>query len=1261
MRVDAMMGEAEGEDEKTLMIQSLRAMVDGLKRQVGLAPSPPLLLAGSCMFPLYLILTRLSLVHVQIASDSEVVSEAIQARNKAEQALAHMRATGMLTEEQEQEACQFDLSRVTAAEAVGEVQQLGPSHYQDLQESAEALKAMRAQKEALEKDFGVLLADKHALEMQLSSSDEILAAEKARSQQACADRAEMLQKLEALQAGMDRTSHATNGAERAAARLELVQHQIAQGLEQVTDTVTEVARLRDNVGAPELRQQMCALGQSLDQVAQHGFKALEAFEELDQAKREIENLRRAQEVANSALTRLQSQVMERGQQIADLQRQLQQSTMQAPGQHTAASSSEHGADEAKRDESRQLLERAHSEKIEALERAHCAAMDKVQNEHQQTVSELQHEIQSLASARPQVSDAISDQAPGEWEQKYADLELVLSQRGEEVSRKQAEVDELAAALEEARKMEPRLQGLSAELKELKARHGDKVAELAGVVEDMQGGLTESFTVMRALDSAGKDLHEEHGRVLQEKGVLERDLEAAKRDVEAAKRDVESSQAEVAKVKSALQDVEQDRARLMARLEEMASQPQSPQRGLEAEQVVREEMQQTLETTRQALRRAEEEVAMVRADAAERERAEADSKADADMARAESEEWQRKHAALGLLLSQQAEEVAVQHEQAREEVALAKQGQSEATDRLGEVEQELEATKRTVEEAEASAAKVRADAEASCNKWEQAYAEAQRRCGELEASNEKVQGELRSLSCQQEDQVRQIAGLTESLASMEEEKVRRAEEVGEWEQKHAALGVRMAQQASELQMEVEGWQRKHADLELVLSQRGEEVSRKQAEVDELAAALEEARKMEPRLQGLSVELKELKARHGDKVAELAGVVEDMQGGLTEQEQAREELALAKQGQSEATDRLGEVEQELEATKRTVEEAEASAAKVRADAEASCNKWEQAYAEAQRRCGELEASTLVLKKEFAEKEEALRQELLTLHAALDESNRKWKRMEAEDRARAGLVEEELSRLEAVAGGAAVAGISDAPPAGTSDESKGAGMAALFSWSEQDKADACDAGRMDAAGAVAAPQAALTKGSSSEPMLEDKEMDQMREEANRLRQDVQMLETARSSLEQQLQAQQQLVAQLNSDIASTVKELQEAQDACTDAVGERDAARAEISVLHVKLEEAQRQDVGAHRGNVSPNLSPAAKALSQELYSARSLRMGALQTRAEGAQEVLDSSRDGSEVPSHTGWPAEMLQLRHEVHASVCLPVPPACRLSELAATS
>jgi hypothetical protein len=61
MRVDAMMGEAEGEDEKTLMIQSLRAMVDGLKRQVCiLRATLPLLLsllAGSCTFSFYLVLT----------------------------------------------------------------------------------------------------------------------------------------------------------------------------------------------------------------------------------------------------------------------------------------------------------------------------------------------------------------------------------------------------------------------------------------------------------------------------------------------------------------------------------------------------------------------------------------------------------------------------------------------------------------------------------------------------------------------------------------------------------------------------------------------------------------------------------------------------------------------------------------------------------------------------------------------------------------------------------------------------------------------------------------------------------------------------------------------------------------------------------------------------------------------------------------------------------------------------------------------------
>ena len=34
MRVDAIMGEADGEDDKVLLIQSLRAMVDGFKMQM---------------------------------------------------------------------------------------------------------------------------------------------------------------------------------------------------------------------------------------------------------------------------------------------------------------------------------------------------------------------------------------------------------------------------------------------------------------------------------------------------------------------------------------------------------------------------------------------------------------------------------------------------------------------------------------------------------------------------------------------------------------------------------------------------------------------------------------------------------------------------------------------------------------------------------------------------------------------------------------------------------------------------------------------------------------------------------------------------------------------------------------------------------------------------------------------------------------------------------------------------------------------------
>ena len=169
-----------------------------------------------------------------------------------------------------------------------------------------------------------------------------------------------------------------------------------------------------------------------------------------------------------------------------------------------------------------------------------------------------------------------------------------------------------------------------------------------------------------------------------------------------------------------------------------------------------------------------------------------------------------------------------------------QAQDGSTDRLEAMEQELQAAKKAVDEVEASAAKLRADAEERCKKWEQEYRETESRCSELEASKEKLQGDLRSISSELEEKVIEVAGLTEAMASAEKEKLRCGEDAGEWEQKHTALVVRTAEQANELRVEIEGWQSKHAALELLLSQRSEEVSQKQAEINELANALKESR-------------------------------------------------------------------------------------------------------------------------------------------------------------------------------------------------------------------------------------------------------------------------------------------------------------------------------------------------------------------------------------------------------------------------------------
>jgi hypothetical protein len=158
MRVDAMMGEAEGEDEKTLMIQSLRAMVDGLKRQ--------------------------------IASDSEVVEEALEARKKAESALAGMRSN---------EALVAMPPKAETTDAPTHLQQLPPSYFQDLQESADALRDMRAQRDALEGDFAALLTDKHAVQTQLADSSKALTAEQHRLQETRGENVKLMHALEALQ------------------------------------------------------------------------------------------------------------------------------------------------------------------------------------------------------------------------------------------------------------------------------------------------------------------------------------------------------------------------------------------------------------------------------------------------------------------------------------------------------------------------------------------------------------------------------------------------------------------------------------------------------------------------------------------------------------------------------------------------------------------------------------------------------------------------------------------------------------------------------------------------------------------------------------------------------------------------------------------------------------------------------------------------------------------------------------------------------
>jgi len=391
MRVDAMMGEAEGEDEKTIMIQSLRAMVDGLKRQ--------------------------------IEADSQLVVEATQARKHAELALSRIQATGALGSEQQEELQRSFAGLDTAQSSAGnhsDSHHLPPSHFKDLQDSAEALKAMRAQKDALELDLAALLKEKHELQHALSVKDEAMRAEQNAITEVRDRNLDLERKLALAEEGAKKagaSASIVNGrddkAAAAAAQLQMLQIQLDERLENVTDTVTEVARLRDNVRVPVLQEQMSKLVQSLDDLAREGFRASQAFGELDMAKREIENLRRAQEVANTALSRLQSQVIERGEQITKMQqssiREEADSHQAPPGQTSAQAATIEALAEAER-----ALRAAEEDKARLLakleEMAKGAASPGADKEAEQAVrEEMARELQAAREALARAEEAATAQ------------------------------------------------------------------------------------------------------------------------------------------------------------------------------------------------------------------------------------------------------------------------------------------------------------------------------------------------------------------------------------------------------------------------------------------------------------------------------------------------------------------------------------------------------------------------------------------------------------------------------------------------------------------------------------------------------------------------------------------------------------------------------------------------------------------------------------------------------------------------------------
>jgi len=118
---------------------------------------------------------------------------------------------------------------------------------------------------------------------------------------------------------------------------------------------------------------------------------------------------------------------------------------------------------------------------------------------------------------------------------------------------------------------------------------------------------ETVGYLQTFESAGRGLEQELAAVIQEKDTLEK-------VVHETRRDMEHGREALAQAENALASAEQDRERLMVRLEEVVSQPPSPQQSKVAERAVREETERELQATKEALGQAEAATAKVRADA-----------------------------------------------------------------------------------------------------------------------------------------------------------------------------------------------------------------------------------------------------------------------------------------------------------------------------------------------------------------------------------------------------------------------------------------------------------------------------------------------------------------------------------------------------------------------------------------------------------------------------------------------------------------------